>query len=71
METFRTIIMIALSVISIYLAFRCIVLTRACKLYSSLIANLVNEEMTRDNLKILSAAMYGVTIEEFERRMKK
>ena len=70
MTAFSIVIVTALSIISLYLAFRCIVLTKAINKYHELIMCLVTEETTRENIKIIVAAMYGLSVNEVEKRLK-
>lgn len=66
-----TIIFFIVLVMCVFLSFRCIVLTKALNAYHELIIDLVNDEMTRENIKIITAAMYGLDTNEIDRRLKK
>ena len=70
METFRLILVSLLSIISIFLAWRCIVLTKALARYHALFLGLIHEELTRESVKIIAAAIYGLTVDEVDRRLK-
>lgn len=71
MEIFKIIIVTALCLISIYLAWRCIILTKALVKYHDIIRGLIDDETTREHIRIIAAAMYGLDVEEFDRRLKK
>lgn len=70
MTAFSIVIVTALIIISLYLAFRCIVLTKALSKYHELIMCLVTDESTRENIKIIVAAMYGLSVNEVDKRLK-
>ena len=65
----KTVLFIILSLIVMFLCFRCIILTKTLNYYTSLITNLINDDMTKDNIKIIMSAMYGLNVDEIERRL--
>ncbi len=65
----KTVLFIILSLIVMFLCFRCIILTKTLNYYTSLITNLINDDMTKDNIKIITSAMYGLSVDEIERRL--
>ena len=70
MGIFSTIYLIVSILFIIFLAFRCIVLTKALNTYVDLMCNLINDTTTANDIKIIASAMYGISVTEFERRMK-
>lgn len=66
-----TIIFCILLILCLFLIVRCVVLTNALNAYHELIINLVNDDMTRENIKVIVAAMYGIDSNEIDRRLKK
>lgn len=71
MGTFSVVIFVIICIICIFLAFRCIILTKAVIKYHDLLISLCEDNLTRENLKIIIAAMYGLEIDEIDRRLKK
>ena len=67
---FEIVMFIIFLLIIIFLAIRCIALTKTLNYYTSLVINLINDNMTKDNIKVIMSAMYGLTISEIERRLK-
>lgn len=70
MEIYSLIYLITSIVVVIFLAWRCVVLTKALAAYHILITEVINDKLTQDNIKLIASRMYGMTTEEFERRMK-
>lgn len=70
MDLFSVIYLSASLLVIAFLTIRCIVLTKVANMYSDLVINLINDQPTRDNIKLIASAMYGMTRDEFERRMK-
>ncbi len=69
MGIFNIIIFIIVCAIALFLAWRCIVLTKALARFYILINQLVEDSLTKDNIKLIASAMYGLSVEEFERRL--
>lgn len=70
MDLFSIIYLSASLLVIVFLTIRCVALTKVANMYSDLVINLINDQPTRDNIKLIASAMYGMTRDEFERRMK-
>ena len=68
---FEIAFLIASIVAVIFLSLRCIVLSKALNKYQSIIFTLISDEMTKENIKIIVAAMYGLDVQEIDRRLQK
>lgn len=70
MEIFSIIYLIVSILVIIFLSIRCVVLTKAAAVWTGMIQNLLNDDYTRDNIKIIAAALYGINVKELDRRLK-
>ena len=70
MEIFSIIYLIVSILVIIFLSIRCVVLTKAATVWTGMIQNLLNDDYTRDNIKIIAAALYGIDVKELDRRLK-